>query len=165
MQYSHDGKLLYKQAKSFTLWFEVVWGIIEMFCLWNSWPFFLNFWRVLFTEMAEKLDTTSCAETKAPGEQKALEVRILHCYGSQTCMQSGILPTLMQTGNWQEAGVLSLCCTLYRVPHKRPQKLSPILKGYVLTVCTKENDLLIWADNSKCLAQSHATSGLKILQH
>lgn len=52
----------------------------------------------------------------------------------------------------------------WHIPDKRPQKLSSALKGCMLTGCTKENDLPIWADNSKCLAQSRTAPGLKILQ-
>lgn len=66
--------------------------------------------------------------------------------------------------NYCPSKVLLCHCIPGILPHKRPQKLSSALKGYMLTVCTKEDDLPIQADNSKCLAQSRTAPGLKILQ-
>lgn len=169
VQYSHDDKLLYKLIKSFTLCSETIWSLIETVSLWNSWSLFPNFWSVvldvLFMDMTEKLGATWCIETKAPDEQETLEMGILCCHlGSWTCTQPGIPPTLVQIARCGETRVLLLYCIPGILPQKRPQKLSSAMKGYMLTVCTKENDLPISADNSKCLAQSRTASGLKILQ-
>lgn len=167
VQCSHDDKPLYKWIKSFALCSEVMWAVVETVCLWNSWSFFLNFWSVvpgvLLMDMTEKLGATWCLDTKAPEEQETLEMGILCCrLGSWTCTH--IPPTLEQSGSRGETRVLSLYYIPGILPHERPQRLSSALKGYMLTVCTKENDSPIWADNSKCLAQSHTAPGLKILQ-
>ena len=169
VQYSHDDKQLYKWTKSFTLCSEIIWSITETVCLWNTWYFFLKFWSVvldvLLIYVTEKLGATWYIKTKARDEQDVLEMGILCCHlGFWTCTQPGTPPAPVQTGIWGETRVFLLYYTPAILPHKRPQKLSCALKGYMLTVCTKENDLPIWTDNSKCLAQSHTAAGLKILQ-
>lgn len=45
--------------------------------------------------------------------------------------------------------------------HEIPHKLSSPMKGQMLTACTKENDLPIRIDNSKCLGESCTAPGLR----
>lgn len=73
--------------------------------------------------------------------------------------QPGILPTLVQVGCWGEARVLSLYHIPGMLPCKRPEKLSCALKGYMLTVCTKE---MIYLSEQITVNAWHRASHLQV---